>query len=78
SYKVSVNSSFSYTYEFSSEYHYRGASKAIESGDEASATFGVGIGWRASRNTILSFSLAYDLAESGFSFTFRAPFSFVL
>jgi hypothetical protein len=78
SYKVSVNSSFSYTYQFSNTYHYRGASRTIESGDTAEATFGVGVGWRATNKTTLSFSLGYSLSGSGFSFTFRAPFSFVL
>ena len=78
SYKVSVNSSFSYAYKFSNSYHYRGAPRPIESGDDVSATFGVGMGWKATSKTTLSFSLAYNLSEPGFAFTFRAPFSFVL
>lgn len=77
SYKISVNSSFSYAYKFSNTYHYQGA-RGIESGDTVSASFGLGVGWKATNKTTLSFSLAYSLSESGFSFTFRAPFSFVL
>lgn len=78
SYKISVNSSFSYTYHFSSAYKYMGVPQAIESGDRSEATFGVGVGWRATNKTTLSFSLGYSLTGSGFSFMFRAPFSFVI
>ncbi len=77
SYKVSVNSSFSYSYQFSNTYRYQGLAP-IESGDAASATFSVGVGWKATNKTTLSFTLGYSLSGSGFSFSFRAPFSFVL
>ena len=78
SYKISVNSSFSYTYYFSSTYKYAGAIQDFEYGDRSEATFGVGLGWKATNKTTLSFSLGYSLTGSGFTFTVRAPFSFVL
>ncbi len=77
SYKVSVNSSFSYTYNFSTKYHYNQLAPA-ESGDDVSATISFGLGWKVSNRTSLSFGLGYELTGSGFSLTFRAPFTFVL
>jgi len=76
SYVVSINMSFSYGYSLSSKYTYNTYTQ--ESGDSAGASFGLGMGYRISPKTTLSFSLGYGLTGSGFSLGFRAPFSFVL
>jgi len=78
SYKVSVNASFSYGYSYSNSYFYRNATQAVESGDQVSASMSMGMGWRASQKTSLSFRLGYSLTGSGLTLTFRAPFTFVL
>jgi hypothetical protein len=36
------------------------------------------MGWRITQKTVLSYSLSYSLANSGFSLSFRVPFTFVL
>ncbi len=78
SYKVSINFSFSYSYTFGSKYFYRGASAAVKSGDSISASTGIGMGWKVSPKTTLSYSVGYGLTGSGFSVTFRMPFTFIL
>ena len=82
SYQVSVNASFSYSYQLSSTYTLRNTqtnqSQDSKTGDQASGGLSLGVGWRASEKTTLSFGLAYDLTGSSFSLSFRAPFSFVL
>lgn len=78
SYKVSVNASFSYSYQRTSKYYYEGASKAVKSGDTTGAGMGFGVGWRASSKTTMSIGVSYGLTGSGFSLTFRVPFTFVI
>ncbi len=78
SYKVSVNASFSYSYTKSSSYFYKNVSQPFKSGDQTSATMSLGMGWSVSQMTTLSFSAGYSLTGSGFTFTFRAPFNFIL
>jgi len=78
SYKVSVNSSISYVYTFNNEYYYRYATTVLDSGDNVSATLGLGMGWKLNNKTTLSFSLGYALTGSGFSASVRVPFNFVL
>jgi len=78
SYKVSVNTSINYSYTYSSEYHYRNATSALKSGDDVSATFGLGFGWKVSNKTTLSLNLGYGLTDTGFSLSVRVPFNFML
>lgn len=78
SYKVSVNTSLSYSYTFNSDYYYQGATSVLKSGDTVSATLGMGMGWKISNKTTLSFSLGYGLTGTGFSMSVRVPFTFLL
>ena len=78
SYKVSVNASFSYSYSFSSDYYYRGASEVYKGGDSAGGSMSFGMGWKVSPKTTLSFSVGYGLTGSGFTFSFRMPFTFII
>jgi long-subunit fatty acid transport protein len=82
SYKVSVNAAFSYSYEFSSTYTLKNTvssqTQKSKSPDSAGGGLSLGVGWRASEKTTLSFGLSYSLTGTNFSLSIRAPFSFVL
>lgn len=82
SYQVSVNAAFNYSYELSTTYTLKNTvsnlTQDTESGDSVSGGLSLGVGWRASEKTTLSFGLSYDLVGSSFSLSVRAPFSFVL
>lgn len=78
SYKVSINIGFSYSYQKSSTYKYENSPSDVKSGDAISSGLSLGLGWRLSDKTTLSFGLGYGLTGSGFSLSFRVPFSFVL
>lgn len=77
SYANSINMSFSYSYQLSSRLTYNNT-RSIQTGDRASASFGVGMGINVSPKTTVSVSLGYSLTGDGFSLTTRVPFNFVL
>lgn len=77
SYATSLNMSFSYSYQKNTTLHYKGIDP-VDTGDSASASFGLGMGWRVSQKTTVSYSLSYSLTSSSFSISFRVPFTFVL
>ena len=82
SYQVSVNTAFNYSYRLSTTYTLKNIitnqTQESKSGDTAGGALSVGVGWRASEKTTISFGLSFDLVGSSFSFSVRAPFSFVL
>ena len=78
SYKASINFQFSYQYTFSSKYYFEGVEEAYQTGDSVSATMNMGMGWRVSQKTTLSFGVGYNLSGSAFSLNFRMPFTFIL
>ena len=77
SYALSMNVSFNYGYGMSSVSHF---SNAADSTSPAFSTgsLGLGIGYRVSPLTTLSFGLSIGLTnnDSDFGFSFRVPFSF--
>jgi hypothetical protein len=77
SYATSMNMSFSYTYQKSSTMVFENYGD-FKGGDTVSASFGLGMGWRVTPKTVVSYSLSYSLTNSGFSLSFRVPFTFVL
>ena len=78
SYRASVNYSFNYAYKFGPKYYVAGAEDPIRTGDTVSAMLNIGMGWRVSQKTTLSFSVGYNLTGSSFSLSFRMPFTFIL
>lgn len=78
SYATTINMSFSYSYEKSTTLTYQELASAVKTGDTVSAMFSIGMGWRISAKTSLSFSLGYSLTDTAFSLSFRVPFTFVL
>lgn len=78
SYKVSVNYSFSYAYKFGPKYYVVGVEDPIKTGDTVAAMLNIGMGWRVSQKTTLSFGVGYNLTGSSFSLSFRMPFTFIL
>lgn len=78
SYSVSMNMSFGYSYGFSSTYSYKELLNKIKSGDSASGSFSIGVGYKIARKTTISISLGYGLTGSGFTLTTRIPFNFVI
>lgn len=78
SYVTSMNMIFSYQYAKSTSIKYKEFPSAYKTGDSVSASFAVGMGWKVTQKTTLSYSLSYSLTDPTFAFTFRIPFSFVL
>jgi len=78
SYKASINFQFSYQYAFGSKYYFRGTEDPYRTGDTVSASMNMGMGWRVSQKTTLSFGVGYNLTGSSFSLSFRMPFTFIL
>jgi hypothetical protein len=82
SYATSINMSFNYKYTKNTKLTYKvvstGGALNVNTGDDIDATAAVGMGWRVSPKTTLSFSFGYSLTEPSFSLSFRVPFTFVL
>jgi hypothetical protein len=77
SYATSLNMSFNYSYAKSTTLVYKEQGE-VKTGDTVGASFGIGLGWRISPKTTISYSLGYSLTSAGFSFSFRVPFNFVM
>jgi hypothetical protein len=77
SYALSMNVSFQYGYIMSTDYYFSNAAGATTPA-YSTGSLGVGIGWRVSPLTTLSFSLSIGLTNNDpdFSFLFRVPLSF--
>ena len=78
SYANSINMSFNYQYAKSTTLTYKELTSARETGDRVSASFGIGMGIRATQKTTVSVSLGYSLTDESFTLSTRVPFSFVL
>jgi hypothetical protein len=77
SYALSMNVSFNYGYSTSTVYHFSNTAD-VSNPASSSATLGIGIGYRFSPLTTLSFGLSIGLTnnDADFGFSFRVPFSF--
>jgi hypothetical protein len=77
SYPLSMNVSFQYGYAQSTSYHFLNAADSTAPA-YSTANLNIGVGWRISQLTTLSFSLSIGLTpnDSNFAFSFRVPFTF--
>ncbi|MDY6822266.1 MAG: SPOR domain-containing protein [Thermodesulfobacteriota bacterium] len=77
SYKVSIHTSFSYSYLFGATYKYDDGSDA-STGNSATASLVLGTGWKVSPKRTISINLGLGLTNdaSDFAFSFRIPFDF--
>jgi outer membrane protein W len=78
SYANSLNMSVNYQYAFSSTLKYAEITKNIETGDQVSATFNLGMGFMVTPKTVMSASLGYSLTSTAFSLNVRVPFDFMI
>jgi hypothetical protein len=78
SYVTSVHVNFNYKYTRTTTLTYRELANKIKTGDDVDATVALGMGWRITPKTTLSYSLGYSLTDATFSFALRVPFTFVL
>ncbi|MBW2637093.1 MAG: transporter [Deltaproteobacteria bacterium] len=77
SYRVSINLGFSYSYGFSSTYHYDTFTREAPIG--TSSTFSLGTGWKLSPTRTISVALGIGLTGSdNFSLSVGIPFDFNL
>ncbi|MBN2180260.1 MAG: transporter [Deltaproteobacteria bacterium] len=75
SYQSSMNLGFSYSYGFSTTYHYKNLPDA-ESSIGTSSSISIGTGWRISPKTTISVGLGIGLTGSdNFTLSVRVPFS---
>jgi hypothetical protein len=76
-YALSMNVSFQYGYSMSTEYHFSNSDTVMTTQDSSSGSLGIGMGYRISPLTTLSFSLSIGLTNNDpdFSFLFRLPLS---
>jgi hypothetical protein len=77
SYVTSINLVVNYRYAKSTQFTYKEIG-LVKTADSVTGTVGLGMGWRVSQKTTLSFSLGMGLTDSSFSFTFRVPFTYML
>ena len=74
-YALSMNVSFNYGYSMTTEYHFSNSDQVMTSEASSSGSLGIGMGYRISPLTTLSFSLSIGLTpnDPDFSFSFRLP-----
>ena len=77
SYALSMNIQFQYGYYMRTDYSFTNAADSTTPAYSTGSLI-IGMGWRVSPKTTLSFSLSIGLTKDDpdFSFSFRLPFSF--
>ena len=75
SYALSMNVSFQYGYAMSTDYHFSSTDTVTTSPAYSTGSLGVGVGWRVSPETTLSFNLSIGLTNNDpdFYILFRLP-----
>jgi hypothetical protein len=75
SYALSMNVSFQYGYAMSTDYHFSNTDTVTTSPAYSTGSLGVGVGWRVSPETTLSFNLSIGLTNNDpdFYILFRLP-----
>ena len=75
SYALSMNVSFQYGYAMSTDYHYSNSDTVTTMAAYSTGSLGVGVGWRVSPETTLSFNLSIGLTNNDpdFYLLFRLP-----